>query len=64
MINMVSSIKLLESAQRWKEEIDKLNAETDKRLEEMKTLSEQSRREKNDRKISKTIRERTESRKS
>ena len=46
MINMVSSIKLLESAQRWKEEIDKLNAETDKRLEEMKTLSEQSGREK------------------
>lgn len=47
MRNMTSS-ELLETAKRWKEEIDKLNAETDKRLAEMKTLSKQSRREKDE----------------
>ena len=33
---------LLESAKKWKEEIDKLNAETDKRLEEFRKLSKKS----------------------
>ena len=46
-MNMTSS-ELLESVKEWKEEIDKLNAETDKRIEEMTKLSKQSRRENNE----------------
>jgi len=34
--------ELLETARKWKEEIDKLNAETDKRLEEFSKLSKKS----------------------
>ena len=47
MRNMTSS-ELLETVKKWKEEIDKLNAETDKRLEDMTKLSKQSRREKDE----------------
>ncbi len=33
---------LVESAKKWKEEIDRLNAETDKRLEEFLKMSKES----------------------
>ncbi len=39
---------LLETARKWKEEIDKLNAETDKRLEEFLKMSKKTRRKKNE----------------
>jgi hypothetical protein len=35
---------LLETARKWKEEIDKLNAETDKRLEEFLKMSKESKK--------------------
>ena len=47
MMNMTSS-ELLESVKKWKEEIDKLNAETDKRIEEFQKMSRQSRSEKDE----------------
>jgi hypothetical protein len=34
--------ELLESVKKWKEEIDKLNAETDKKLEEFLKMSKKS----------------------
>ena len=42
--------ELLETARKWKEEIDRLNAETDKKLEEFLKKSEESKiwRQKNE----------------